>query len=123
MAEKSLTSPDFSVAAPANKLEKVGPGHSIVTLIPLAIFSVRKLSKYPLRKKSKGYYFIGISIYYRVPNNRPLGKFHKRCFYMSRKIRDENPILTQLYRKWDSLLSSFFKGMFALITLLMPFLR
>ena len=39
------TSPWFSVAATAKRLEKVGPGHSIVTEIPVAIFSVLNDSK------------------------------------------------------------------------------
>ena len=42
-----LTSSAFSVAATAKRFEKVGPGHNIVTVIPVAIFSVRKDSKYP----------------------------------------------------------------------------
>ena len=39
------TSPGFSVAATANKLENVGPGQSIVIEIPVPIFSVLSDSK------------------------------------------------------------------------------
>ena len=42
-----FTSPGFSVAATAKRFENVGPGHNITTDIPVAIFSVRKDSKYP----------------------------------------------------------------------------
>lgn len=42
---EKFTSPGFSVAAMARKLENVGPGQIKVTFIPVPIFSVLKLSK------------------------------------------------------------------------------